>query len=78
MVKSGVRIDHEQEESVRVQGVEMVLGGLSQVDVAEDSACILTVSRVGWPLIARKAGKAWRLPGAMDGIRCSAKQRRRN
>ena len=57
MVKAGVRIDHEQEESVRVQGVEMVLGGSSQVDVAEELG-VHPHSVARWMAAYRAKGKA--------------------
>jgi transposase len=36
MAKAGIRTDRAQEESLRHQGVEMVLGGMTHVDVAEE------------------------------------------
>lgn len=56
MVKVGVRVDHEQEESIRLQGVDMVLGGMSQVDVAEElNVHPHSVSR--WMAVYRAKGR---------------------
>ena len=36
MVKVGTRTDRKQEESIRMQGVDMVLGGMTQAEVGEE------------------------------------------
>lgn len=67
MIKAGVRVDHKQEESIRLQGVEMVLGGMSQADVAEElDVHPHTVTR--WMAIYRAKGK--------DGLRSAGRHGR--
>lgn len=66
MTKAGTRTDRKQEESLRVQGVEMVLGGMTQADVGEElSVHPHTVAH--WMSIFRAQGKEGLLWSGREG-----------
>jgi len=56
MTKTGMRVDHRQQENIRLQGVEMVLEGMSHVDVAEELG-VHPHSVDRWMAIYRSSGK---------------------
>lgn len=64
-----MRVDHRQQENVRLQGVEMVLGGMIHVDVAEELG-VHPHSIDHWMAIYRNSGK--------EGLRWNGNQGRQS
>jgi transposase len=66
MAKAGIRTDRSQEEALRLQGVEMVLSGMTQVDAAEELG--VHPHSVGrWMAAYRVQGKEGLLQAGREG-----------